>query len=137
MRTIGTLLLPLLLLAAACPRPARVPLPGTDERGELEIPLGQTRTVDDMRFAISFPRVLEESRCPADVQCVTAGNAKVGLVLQERGEATTTVELNTHRAPQHADHEGYRVHLLDLRPLPTATTPTPRDYAVRLRVAKL
>ena len=136
MRTTRPLLLALLLSAAACPRPAAAPLPGTDERGELEIPLGQTRTVDDMRFAISFPRVLEESRCPASAQCASAGNAKVGLVLQERGEATTTVELNTHRHPQHADHAGYRVQLLDLRPLPSVTAPNPRDYVVRLRVSR-
>src|SRR5687768_10462952 len=94
-RITGALLLAL-PLAAGCINTFRTgPVPGTDENQQVEIPLGQTRTFDEERLAIGFGRVLEDSRCPRDVQCVTAGNAVVGLILQERGEATRVVELNT------------------------------------------
>lgn len=128
----------LLALLAGCINTFRTgPVPGTDENQEIAVPLGQTRMLDEERLAIGFGRVLEDSRCPADVQCVTAGNALVGLILQERGEATRTVELNTHLQPRRVRHEGYVVQVVDLQPLPTAAGPPEQEsYVVRLRVTR-
>lgn len=136
-RTLGALLL-VLPLAAGCINTFRTgPVPGTDENQQVEIPLGQTRTFDEERLAISFGRVMEDSRCPTGAQCVTAGNARVGLILQERGEATRTVELNTGANPRRVTHEGYVVELVDLQPVPTAAgAPDMESYVVRLRVTR-
>lgn len=133
----GALLLAL-PLAAGCINTFRTgPVPGTDENQQVEIPLGQTRTFDEERLAIGFGRVMEDSRCPADAQCVTAGNALVGLILQERGEATRTVELNTTTGRRRVAHEGYVVEVVDLQPRPTAAGPPDEEsYVVRLRVTR-
>ena len=113
------------------------PVPGTDENQQVEIPIGQTRTFDEERLAVGFGRVLEDSRCPTAAQCVSAGNAMVGLILQERGEATRTVELNTGRDPRRVSHEGYIVELVDLQPLPNVGgAPDPESYVVRLRITR-
>lgn len=113
------------------------PVPGTDENQQVEIPIGQTRTFDEERLAIGFGAVLEDSRCPSDVQCIHAGNARVGLVLQERGEATRSVELNTAENPRRVSHEGYIVEVVGLQPLPTtAGAPAAESYVVRLRVTR-
>lgn len=127
-----------LLLAAGCINTFRTgPVPGTDENQQVTIPLGQTRTFDEERLAIGFGRVLEDSRCPAGTQCVSAGNALVGLILQERGEATRTVELNTARKPRRVSHEGYVIEVVGLEPLPTSAGPPEHEsYAVRLRVTR-
>lgn len=134
---IGALLLAL-TLASGCLNTYRTgPVPGTDANQEVEIPLGQTRTFDEERLAIGFGRVLEDSRCPSGAQCVTAGNAEIGLILQERGEATRMVELSTARDPRRVSHEGYIVEVVDLQPYPTAgSTPDPESYVVRLRVTR-
>jgi hypothetical protein len=124
-------------LLAACINTFRTgPVPGTDAQAQLEIPLGETRLLDEERLAISFVRVMEDSRCPAGVQCVTAGNAIVGLILHERGEATRPVTLNTHTQPRTVSHEGYVVSVVDLVPLPTAGGPEPDNYVIRLHVVR-
>jgi hypothetical protein len=128
----------LLVMLAGCLNTYRTgPVPGTDENQQVEIPMGQTRTFDEERLAIGFGRVLEDSRCPAGTQCVTAGNAEVGLVLQERGEATRVVQLNTGRRPRRVSHEGYIVEVVDLRPVPGAGGPPDHEsYVVRLRITR-
>jgi hypothetical protein len=124
-------------LLAGCINTFRTgPVPGTDASQQIEIPLGETRLLDEERLAISFARVLEDSRCPAGVQCITAGNAVVGLILHERGESTRMVELNTHTAPRTVSHEGYVITVVDLRPLPASGDPAPENAAVRLHVVR-
>jgi hypothetical protein len=124
-------------LLAGCINTFRTgPVPGTDAQQQLEIPLGETRLLDEERLAINFARVLEDSRCPAGVQCVTAGNALVGLILHERGEATRMVQLNTHAQPRTVSHEGYVISVVDLQPLPTAGGDAPQNYVVRLHVVR-
>ena len=124
-------------LLAGCINTFRMgPVPGTDAEGLIEIPLGETRLLDEERLAITFVRVLEESRCPRGVQCVTAGNALVGLIVQERGEATRAVRLNTHEQPRGVSHEGYVVSVADLLPWPTAAGVEPESPVVRLHVVR-
>lgn len=125
-------------LLAGCINTFRTgPVPGTDANQQIEIPLGQTRLLDEERLAVSFARVLEDSRCPAGAQCITAGNAVVGLILHERGEATRMVELNTHSQPRKVSHEGYVITVVDLQPLPTAGGATePESSVVRLHIVR-
>ena len=137
-RGAGWMALLVLPLLAGCINTFRTgPVPGTDENQQVEIPVGQTRTFDEERLAVGFGTVMEDSRCPAGAQCVRAGNAIVGLVLQERGEATRTVELNTAEGKRRVSHEGYVIEVVDLQPLPIAgATPDPERYVVRLRITR-
>lgn len=124
-------------LVAGCVNTFRTgPVPGTDAEQQLEIPLGETRLLDEERLAITFGRVMEDSRCPSTVQCIAAGNAMVGLILHERGEATRPVRLNTHDQPRTVSHEGYVITVVDLLPRPTSGGETPENYIVRLHVVR-
>jgi hypothetical protein len=134
MRRGAMLALPLL---AGCINTFRIgPVPGTDEQAQLDIPLGETRLLDEERLAITFVRVAEDSRCPTNVQCVHAGNATVGLILQERGEATRAVVLDTHDEDRTVSHEGYVISIVDLQPWPVSGQPRPENYVVRLHVVR-
>lgn len=137
-RGAGWMALLVLPLLAGCINTFRTgPVPGTDENQQVEIAMGQTRTFDEERLAVGFGRVMEDSRCPTGAQCVRAGNARVGLVLQERGEATRIVELNTAEGQRRVSHEGYVIEVVDLQPLPAAgATPDPERYVVRLRITR-
>jgi hypothetical protein len=137
-RGLGRAALLALPLMAGCINTFRTgPVPGTDENQQVEIPIGQARTFDEERLAVGFGAVLEDSRCPTGTQCVRAGNGRVGLILQERGEATRSVELNTAERPRRVSHEGYIIEVVDLRPVPTAGTETnPESYVVRLRITR-
>jgi hypothetical protein len=133
-RTGVLLALPLL---AGCINTFRTgPVPGTDANQQIELPLGQTRLLDEERLAITFARVMEDSRCPAGTECITAGNAVVGLILHERGEATRMVQLNTHNRPRTVSHEGYVISVVDLVPPPRAGQEIPESSVVRLHVVR-
>jgi hypothetical protein len=125
-------------LMAGCINTFRTgPVPGTDEDQQVEIPIGQTRTFDEERLAVGFGTVLEDSRCPTGAQCVRAGNARVGLILQERGEATRSVELNTAERPRRVSHEGYVIEVVEVHPFPTTAGPPDQEsYVVTLRITR-
>lgn len=125
-------------LLAGCINTFRTgPVPGTDARQQVEIPIGETLLLDEERLAVTFARLGDDSRCPAGAQCPAAGNAVVGLILHERGEATRPVQLNTHAEPRTVSHEGYVITVVDVRPWPTAAGPAAEDsYVVRLHVVR-
>lgn len=125
-------------LLAGCINTFRTgPVPGTDAQQQIEIPIGETRLLDEERLAVSFARLMEDSRCPSGAQCVTAGNAMVGLILHERGEATRPVRLNTHTQPRTVSHEGYVITVVDVQPFPTAGGPPDEEsYVVRLHIVR-
>lgn len=101
---------------------------------EFVLPVGGTALVEGAGLAVTFGRVLEDSRCPSGTTCVRAGNARVGLVLQKRGHATDTVELGTDDPPRAVSYAGYTVALRGLDPLP-APGEEPAAYTVRLVVS--
>jgi hypothetical protein len=70
--------------------------------------------------SLEFTSVAEDSRCPLDVQCVSAGNARVVLkTITPRGESS--VSLNTDPAlPDSALFDYYGVELRKLEPFPGA-----------------
>lgn len=124
------------VLLAGCIRPRPTgPVPGTDAQGEITLTLGETRLLSN-DVSVTFGRVGEDSRCPANVQCITAGNAVVALLIQERGEHSETMQLNTHANPRTKTEEGMRFEVISLTPLPVAGEGPPSTYTVRLRITR-
>lgn len=125
-------------LLAGCINTFRTgPVPGTDAQQQVQIPMGETILLDEERLAITVARV-EDSRCPTGTQCVAAGNAIVGLILHERGEATRPVQLNTTEGRRTVSHEGYVITVVDVQPWPSRDggTPAEESYVVRLHVVR-
>ena len=89
---------------------------------------------------IKFAAVTEDSRCPADVQCVWAGNAAVRLDVSIRGRGSKSPTLNTNNRSSLVDenqYPGYRVKLVELSPYPrSAHKIAAEDYVVTLLVSK-
>src|SRR4029453_14195399 len=65
---------------------------------EFKLKVGRAVTVKGTRLRIRFAAVENDSRCPADVMCVWAGNAAVRLQLGS-GRGSNTVTLNTSSSP--------------------------------------
>ena len=99
---------------------------------------GETTFVQNIE--IRFGAVLEDSRCPTQVQCIAAGNAKVELgVGPPRGTEGPThqVLLNTSGGSS-GEAWGLRVTLLSVSPYPAYPEPIPAEhYAVKLKVESL
>lgn len=83
---------------------------------EFNLRVGQQAVVEGGRFKVRFVSVVNDSRCPADVTCVWAGNAEV-LIEAEAGRRRARLKLNTHGGanfPQEGRHQQYTVELVAL-----------------------
>ncbi|WLE96681.1 MAG: hypothetical protein QTN59_18605 [Candidatus Electrothrix communis] len=72
-------------------------------------------------LTIRLTSVLEDSRCPTDVQCAWEGNSEIMLELS--GGDLETVHLNTGaQFPRTEVYNGYTITLQELKPYPTEGT---------------
>ncbi len=100
--------------------------------------VGESLAVPALGATIGFDTVLEDSRCPVDVECVWEGNARVGLRLVS-DELDEDFELNTSEQGGATSFlaAGYAISIEKLEPKPTSTTPIdPKFYHLTLKLQK-
>lgn len=101
----------------------------------LEIRFGQQKTTKTGGVTVKFLELIEDSRCPVDVNCVWAGVARIKVALT-RGGKTSEAELNT-MDKKSADFQGYTVTLTDLQPRQSRTSKyAPSAYTATVTVTK-
>jgi hypothetical protein len=126
-----------LLLAAggACASAALGPSPVVDK--DFEIAASRSVKIEGTDLVIRFEGVLNDSRCPVDVQCITAGDAAIAVTAATGGAAANRYELHTDQGPKEATHGPYRIILIDLKPRPSSTgSAGTRNYILTLRVGR-
>lgn len=64
---------------------------------------------------IAFVELVEDSRCPVDVECIWAGNAKIRVRVTKNGKSKI-LELNTMERGEAQEFAGHRFELTDLFP---------------------
>ena len=103
---------------------------------EFTLAPGQSATVGGL--TVVFAGVGSDSRCPADVVCVWAGEALVNVSARVPGEAEATLSLRAGaRAGEEAAYAGYTIRLVSLAPYPRASKPiAPGDYRATLTVSR-
>jgi hypothetical protein len=109
--------------------------------GEAELVVGQAiRVLEEpggpVAFTVTFRGVPDDSRCPADAQCVWAGDAAVEF--EVGGSATVAMVLHTPTTeigPSTGYFGAYQIDLLELSPVPEVGAPRSRPYTARLRVS--
>jgi hypothetical protein len=103
---------------------------------EVTLRVGETTLVDNVD--IRFTGVLEDSRCPSDVQCIWAGNARAALAVGPRRGTqgpTEQVLLNSYEGDKTGESWGLRLTLVEVTPAPKSTQPIPPEsYVVRVKV---
>jgi len=103
----------------------------------LLVKVDQEKTVSGTRIKVKFIELIEDSRCPVDVNCVWAGNAKIKLRFS-KGSDEEVVELNTTLKPQTIQFGGYRFKLAGLTPRPRSNVRISRlGYVAALTADKL
>jgi hypothetical protein len=92
------------------------------EPERLTLRIGEQKTAKDAGIKVKFVSVVEDSRCPANVNCIWAGNAKVQIrITDTKGRAPAeTVVLNTNGTPQSERFYVYSVSVVGLTPQPGA-----------------
>jgi hypothetical protein len=108
---------------------------------EFKVRAGQVVTLDGGRLRVRFVRVAEDSRCPADVDCVWAGNAEIMVEVGGKGwRGKRSLTLNTNASPERPGEGGYgryTVRLVNLSPQPRSRRKiAPGRYTATLLVTK-
>lgn len=120
------LALSILILATAVIMPAQV--------SEHNVEAGKSVYVKGAKLTIKFLEVIEDSRCPRDVNCIWAGNAKVKLLVSKGKKRSQEVELNTGIEPTTVSVFGYEVSIKELTPYPDTSKPSNDVPAARILV---
>lgn len=81
---------------------------------QIKLNINQQKSLDK-NTSIKFVSVINDSRCPVDVECVWAGNAELKIALTKNGR-TSFFELNTGLKPQTIVFRNYRIKILKLAP---------------------
>ena len=85
---------------------------------EFAIKAGETISLEGSGVTISFSEVADDSRCPKDVTCVWAGNAKVVISVSIRGRVPGKINLNTMLDPKEGTYSDFGIKLVNLEPYP-------------------
>jgi hypothetical protein len=103
---------------------------------------GQEAVFSGDNLRVRFSQVLEDSRCPTDVECFWTGQARIAIGIQPAQGASRTVDFNTNPAPgqnvQTVRVDDYTVELKSLEPYPrTPDDPISfEDYRATLLVRR-
>jgi hypothetical protein len=120
---------------AACGARTPSALAATPLDARFTLAPGEKTTISGTELVVTFDRVVEDSRCPAGVACIQAGDGVIAITVTEKGGTTASYQL--HTAPngtRSAVHGGVTITLEDLTPTPVASRATPpQDYRATLR----
>ena len=83
---------------------------------------GQEAVISGENLRLRFTDVLEDSRCPTEVECFWTGQARIAVLVEPAGSPSTTVDFNTNPAPgqnvQNVNVDDYTISLKSLDPYP-------------------
>jgi hypothetical protein len=137
-----TILMGSILIFASCEAPL---FDNNTEVTDLDFELGQEFSLqykntiynETEDLSIKFTEI-EESRCPADVKCFWAGNAKITFEVTVK-ENSFDIILNTYpEFDQSTEVDGYRISLNEVAPYPQSSDnpPAKKEYFGKLVVEK-
>lgn len=96
----------------------------------IKIPLGETVHFEEV--SVKFVSVLEDSRCPLDVQCIWAGEAKLVVEINENGKDQIAKELLFNGKQKNIlfTKSGYQLRGVALLPYPAVSNSEHRNYTL-------
>lgn len=127
--------------SAVTPTPSATP--ASDDAG-LNTPFTlnykQTRGISGENLALTFDALVQDSRCPSDVQCIRAGDVTVTVKAQQGNDNPTSLDLTLGAGDAKAIGKvgPYTVTFQNVQPatkISTQTTP-PESYVITLLVQK-
>ncbi len=102
------------------------------------IAYGQTGAIGDATgLSVRFDAVTEDSRCPINATCISAGRAVVRVTVSGSAAPETADLASDPVNARSASAQGVRIEWQQLEPYPWAGRPTPpHDYRLTVRVVR-
>jgi hypothetical protein len=122
-----------LIVALAACRSTGEPAPRTASLNqEIQLAPAEQAAYPQQGLTVEFVRVVEDSRCPTDVECVWAGEVKVQVATRMNQAGPAQHEI---KAGEHASVGAFRVFVVNVEPVPVSTRQIPpEEYRVTLKV---
>ncbi|RMH70151.1 MAG: hypothetical protein D6675_10130 [Gemmatimonadetes bacterium] len=141
MKKINVLLIGWVLSAISC-QPSALPTTTSPLGEQFVLGWHQTVHLKDTGLSLTFAEVVEDSRCPQQVECVWEGQVVIKLKLQASNNPPQEIELTLRAGhPESAVQTvgEYTIELLNVHPYPQKfeTTIKPSRYRAVLVVSEL
>ncbi len=96
----------------------------TENRGIVYLKEGEKKFLDEYKMSITFKQILEDSRCPEDVNCIWEGVAKANIEIMGKSGRPLPLQLSTSNNEIRGYHnsvnfDGYNITLVELTPQST------------------
>jgi hypothetical protein len=98
------------------------------------LPVGKTATINGSGTRITFRELREDSRCPTDVTCVWAGDAKIEVIISRNGSPDDTRLISLNPPNNVATSGDVQIRFVGLTPVPRQSDKSPREYVAQLVV---
>ncbi|HRH40285.1 MAG TPA: hypothetical protein PKY82_01480 [Pyrinomonadaceae bacterium] len=83
---------------------------------QITLQVGRQTKVFNRNLTVQFVSVLNDSRCPKDVRCISAGNAKIRIKVRKNFGPWQTFDINLYRNNSEVFFKNYRIDFTDLKP---------------------
>ncbi|MFX0210730.1 MAG: hypothetical protein ACFFDT_32425 [Candidatus Hodarchaeota archaeon] len=93
---------------------------------DISLYIGESVIIKDHGIKLKFVDVLEDSRCPSDVECVWEGTVSLLINIQYNSEDLGNFILNSSNLHK-ASFMGYYVKFKELEPYPISTETIPKS----------
>lgn len=138
--------IPLTGTPKATTKPAGKPALGTP----FDLKINQSALIESENIEVKFLRVLEDSRCPTNVNCVWSGQLIAEVAVTKNGKPVGTFDLNNIEAIRNKDKKVFEDYALTLvkvepgriyanfgTPNSTINDTKPEDYVLSFLLAKV
>ena len=110
---------------------------GRGQTESLKVQINAEKRFPKSKLVVKFVELVDDSRCPADVNCVWAGNAKIKVRVSKNGRSHD-LTLDTNGPNQTTTVEGYSLRLVGLNPSPRSNIRINRNgYVAVFEAVKL
>lgn len=99
--------------------------------------VNKEKAIGKTKLRVKFVEFIEDSRCPADVDCIWAGNAKIKIRVTSRG-VSRVLTLETMNSDKAVVAHGYAFRLTGLTPIPRSNVRiNPSGYVATIEAEKV
>jgi hypothetical protein len=107
-------------------------------RQQQKIQVKKQKKFSSSKLNVKFVEMIEDSRCPKDVDCVWSGNARIKIEVKRDGSAAQIIELNTNINDKSARYDGLLIELISLTPEPANNIRINKNgYVATIAVSRL
>ena len=103
----------------------------------VRVGVNKEKAIGKTKLRIKFIEFIEDSRCPVDVECIWAGNAKIKVRITSRG-VSRVLTLDTLGSEKATVAHGYTFRLTGLTPVPRSNVRIdPSGYVATIEAEKV